>query len=291
MAACLTAPSGRRICENYGQKIGANLALAQIVWQGGDLLREEWRKVCPEKHMETVPRDALEKHGQSCGPVAKLHVALPKRVHNLLLLLIILLASNWPSKRAVVQPADALSDAGSGLESASGIGLPELDSRSLRIAEAPIAEKLVSGGPMERPRLIPLVAAESGYSENSSVNILCTVSQGHHETLQFDWFKEGKLIGADQPEEQDEQAASLFNSGSLQQAQQQQQQHLLEGGPQIEKHPDHSLLRIARVRTQHGGRYTCAAKNQFGSDSSSVNLLVNGKCFLSAALKLDKQAS
>ena len=110
------------------------------------------------------------------------------------------------------------------------------------------------GGGGEKPRLIPLVASDSGYSENSSVNILCTVSQGHHETLIFDWFKDGQQLGLGGPE---------ADSTAL-------------VGPQIESQPDHSLLRISRVKSQHAGRYTCSAKNQFGQDASSVNLAVNG---------------
>lgn len=117
----------------------------------------------------------------------------------------------------------------------------------------------------EKPRLIPLVAAESGYSENSSVNILCTVSQGHHDTLQFDWFKDGQLI-------------SLNNNNNNNDDDTYRPQTAISSNlaPQIEKHSDHSLLRISRVQSHHSGRYTCSAKNQFGQDSSSVNLMVNG---------------
>lgn len=109
----------------------------------------------------------------------------------------------------------------------------------------------------EKPRLIPLVASESGYSENSSVNILCTVSQGHHETLTFDWFKDGQLLDSGAAGDQLEVGGSTL-------------------APRIEKHSDHSLLRISRVLSQHSGRYTCSAKSKFGKDSSSVNLDVNG---------------
>lgn len=110
----------------------------------------------------------------------------------------------------------------------------------------------------ERPRLIPIVVSDSGYSENSSVNILCTVSQGHHESLTFDWFKDGHLLAG--PGLGDEPSQLLGGQAM----------------PQIEKHQDHSLLRIGRVQSINAGRYTCSAKNQFGADSSSVNLVVNG---------------
>ena len=116
------------------------------------------------------------------------------------------------------------------------------------------AAALIGAG--EKPKLIPLVAAESGYSENSSVNILCTVSQGHQEGLQFDWFKDGQLLAGGSALGQDQALRPAL----------------------IEKHSDHSLLRISRVQSQHSGRYTCSAKNQFGQDSSSVNLMVNGNC-------------
>lgn len=122
-------------------------------------------------------------------------------------------------------------------------------------AAASSATSAAGGG--EKPRLIPLVASDSGYSENSSVNILCTVSQGHHETLTFDWFKDGQQLGSGSS------AAAEADSTAL-------------AGPQIESQPDHSLLRISRVKSQHAGRYTCSAKNQFGQDASSVNLAVNG---------------
>lgn len=128
-----------------------------------------------------------------------------------------------------------------------------------------VASALTSSGG-EKPRLIPLVVADSGYSENSSVNILCTVSQGHHESLTFDWFKDGQLI-----EQQQQQANLIYNN-----LPQRQFGTNLKISPQIEKHQDHSLLRISRVQSDHSGRYTCAAKNQFGQDSSSVQLKVNG---------------
>lgn len=168
----------------------------------------------------------------------------------------------------------------------------------------------------EKPKLIPLVAADSGYSENSSVNILCTVSQGHHESLTFDWFKDGRLLAADgspsgasgdggadelgdgelatsllageptatsgaagrQEEKIDDVFVDHLNSGSGNNNNNGNRNHHHHPvKPKIEKHSDHSLLRIARVHFSHSGRYTCSAKNNFGSDSSSVNLIVNGK--------------
>lgn len=127
----------------------------------------------------------------------------------------------------------------------------------------------------EKPKLIPLIASDSGYSENSSVNFLCTVSQGHHETLTFDWFKDGQLLLPQQSNNnQRSREASLEN----QVAGEQSSSNLILL-PQIDKNPDHSLLRISRVLSQHAGRYTCLAKNQFGQDSSSVNLVVNGNYY------------
>lgn len=129
----------------------------------------------------------------------------------------------------------------------------------------------------EEPRLIPLVAAESGYSENASVNILCTIHSGHHESLSFDWFKDNQLISSN----------SLEDSSEQQQQQQQQESNLINSRLNrihIEKSSDHSLLRISRVQLKHAGRYTCSAKNQFGQDSSSVQLRVNGKWIFSNLL-------
>lgn len=137
------------------------------------------------------------------------------------------------------------------------------------------AEALFAGG--EKPRLIPLVLAESGYSENSSVNVLCTVSQGHHESLTFDWFKDGQLLLASN--EASSAEGSLFATDRSSE----ELRDLKPMAPQIEKHSDHSLLRIARVQSYHSGRYTCSAKNQFGQDSSSVNLIVNGNYILASA--------
>lgn len=127
----------------------------------------------------------------------------------------------------------------------------------------------------DKPRLIPLVAAESGYSENSSVNVLCTVSQGHHESLTFDWFKDGQLLLGSASDNQQQQQAALI-SDEFSQPSRSNAFSNSNLAPQIEKHSDHSLLRIARVQSQHSGRYTCAVKNQFGQDSSSVHLIVNG---------------
>lgn len=109
----------------------------------------------------------------------------------------------------------------------------------------------------ERPKLVQLVAAEQGYSENSSVNLLCSAVQGQHESLGFEWFHDGQLL----------ELASSGGGGAPKAA----------GWPQIERHQDHSLLRIGRVQLHHAGRYTCTARNHFGQDSSSVQLRVNGK--------------
>lgn len=135
----------------------------------------------------------------------------------------------------------------------------------------------------EKPKLIPLIAADSGYSENSSVTFLCTVSQGHHETLTFDWFKDGQLLSPSPSQSAPAPAAANHNqmrlpSGDTILENQTGEQVALTSNlmPQIDKNPDHSLLRISRVFSQHAGRYTCLAKNQFGQDSSSVNLAVNG---------------
>lgn len=139
------------------------------------------------------------------------------------------------------------------------------------------AEPLFAGG--EKPRLIPLVLAESGYSENSSVNVLCTVSQGHHESLTFDWFKDGQLLLASN--EAGQVGGGLFGADSK--TEEFGGRDFKPTAPQIEKHSDHSLLRIARVQSHHSGRYTCSAKNQFGQDSSSVNLIVNGNYIVASA--------
>lgn len=161
---------------------------------------------------------------------------------------------------------------------------------------APSAAALVSSS-FERPKLIPLVAAESGYSENSSVNILCTVSAGHHESLQFDWFKDGQPLGASVNGKHHDEApmshpptgqesvhfggtggntpVATLRSSSLSNTNQLQLQMLSD--IQTDKHPDHSLLRISSVQAHHSGRYTCSAKSQFGQDSSSVTLRVNGE--------------
>lgn len=142
---------------------------------------------------------------------------------------------------------------------------------------------LISESRGEKPKLIPLIAADSGYSENSSVTFLCTVSQGHHETLTFDWFKDGQLLLPPPPPPQPGSAAANHNqmrlsSGETMSENETGEQVSLTSNlmPQIDKNPDHSLLRISRVSSQHAGRYTCLAKNQFGQDSSSVNLAVNG---------------
>lgn len=132
----------------------------------------------------------------------------------------------------------------------------------------------------ERPKLIPLVAAESGYNENSSVNILCTVSSGHHESLLFDWFKDGQVISDSMFTTRDN---NLQNNNFANSENNNNNNNfngignLLVKPIQVDKHADHSLLRISQVQSWHSGRYTCSAKNQFGSDSSSVSLRVNGK--------------
>lgn len=147
--------------------------------------------------------------------------------------------------------------------------LPEEQDQSVELASRsrPVSLQLLQQQPGEKPRLIPIVAAEPGYSENSSVNILCTVSQGHHESLTFDWFKDGQLLSSKNDNNNNNKNDEMISADETTNS---------NLAPQIEKHSDHSLLRIPRVKSQHSGRYTCAAKNQFGQDSSSVNLIVNG---------------
>lgn len=167
------------------------------------------------------------------------------------------------------------------------LGPGELDAPyRARVEHQPVAEALAGG---DKPRLIPLVAAESGYSENSSVNFLCTVSQGHHESLQFDWFKDGHLLGPGAPRQADEADGDQHLgaiSGSYPARIISISGNNSNLAPQIERHTDHSLLRISKVNLHHSGRYTCSAKSQFGQDSSSVNLIVNGEHFSILSLLL-----
>lgn len=166
------------------------------------------------------------------------------------------------------------------------LGPGELDAPyRARVEHQPMAEALAGG---DKPRLIPLVAAESGYSENSSVNFLCTVSQGHHDSLQFDWFKDGHLLGSGAPRQADEvdgdqHLGAISGSYPARISISGNNSNL---APQIERHTDHSLLRISKVNLHHSGRYTCSAKSQFGQDSSSVNLIVNGEHFSILSLLL-----
>lgn len=106
----------------------------------------------------------------------------------------------------------------------------------------------------EKPRVVPLATPAGGYSENASVTLLCALSAGHHDSLTFDWFKDGATVDASNSPSQVDPSNAV----------------------KIDLNSDHSLLRIARVKLSHAGQYTCVARNQFGQDSSSSSLVVNG---------------
>jgi len=117
----------------------------------------------------------------------------------------------------------------------------------------PVLVQFTYTGP---PKILPIATADS-YPEGSTINLICTVSGGQRKGLSLGWFKDG--------EELDDQRVRYPSSGQV-------------DNISIEKTgADISILRISNATHSNSGRFTCKAQNPLGEDSTSVNIVINGK--------------
>lgn len=104
------------------------------------------------------------------------------------------------------------------------------------------------------PKILPIASADS-YPEGSTINLICTVSGGQRKGLNLGWFREGQEL-SDEALRYTEELANLS----------------------IEKTgADITILRITNATNVNSGRYGCKATNPLGEDSTSVNILINGR--------------
>lgn len=85
--------------------------------------------------------------------------------------------------------------------------------------------------------------------ESQRVTVMCTTSSGE-TPVSFTWLKDGQLI-----------TPQLAQSKRI----------------AIKPDQDTSTLRIASVRLDHAGNYTCLAKNKAGTQAHSSQLIVHGE--------------
>lgn len=100
------------------------------------------------------------------------------------------------------------------------------------------------------PRLLPIPVADN-YPQGSTVNLICTVSGGQRKGLNLSWFKGGQEVNEE----------LLRYTDSF-------------GNISVEKTGDISILKINNATLDDSGQFACNAKNEFGTDSNSVNIVI-----------------
>lgn len=105
------------------------------------------------------------------------------------------------------------------------------------------------------PKILPIATADS-YPEGATINLICTVSGGQRKGLTLRWSKNG--------EDLNEELIRYSNS--------------LSDNISIEKTGvDITILRITNATHTNSGRYACTAQNPLGEDSTSVDIIINGR--------------
>lgn len=126
----------------------------------------------------------------------------------------------------------------------------------------PIEAGLVSGGSTKTrtrrssnqaaPKLVQWAKEAIQYYEGSTLVLSCSLAASSQadSALRFSWMRQGKPL----------------SGGSDQRL-------------SIESRADYSFLRLASLRPQDSGTYSCSATNSMGlEDRTSTQVLVNGKC-------------
>lgn len=104
------------------------------------------------------------------------------------------------------------------------------------------------------PKILPIATADS-YPEGSSINLICTVSGGQRKGLMLSWRKDGHDL-----DEKTLRNSEAFDNVSI-------------GTDDA----DISILKIKNATYANSGTYSCTATNPLGRDSTSVNIVINGK--------------
>lgn len=107
------------------------------------------------------------------------------------------------------------------------------------------------------PKILPIATADS-YPEGSTINLICTVSGGQRKGLTLSWTKDGEELSDEML-----RYSNIMDNLSIEKT-----------GVDI------SILRISNATHNNSGRFTCMAKNPLGEDSTSVNIVINGKWML-----------
>lgn len=99
---------------------------------------------------------------------------------------------------------------------------------------------------LDEPKLAEL-PKKNELSENMSYVLSCMLSSGS-QPVHFEWLKDNLLL-------------------------EDRKRH------KIENHETISLLSLQKLQRKDSGSYTCNVKNQFGTDSTSTQLLIKGYLF------------
>lgn len=131
----------------------------------------------------------------------------------------------------------------------------------------------------DAPKLIPLSALDR-YQEGAELKLFCSASAPPSGgRLQLEWRKNNAQQLA--PVEVNGSGSVGGNSHGAS----------LKGGTSRNLHismmdDSSSVLRISNLEAEDSGNYTCLARNQFGFDSSTVRVNVNGKFHYLSSLVL-----
>lgn len=115
----------------------------------------------------------------------------------------------------------------------------------------PVLVQFTYSGP---PKILPIATADS-YPEGSLINLICTVSGGQRRGLELDWMINGEKLDAEKLRLIDALDNVSVNTDDA----------------------DISILKIRNATSKNSGQYTCTATNPLGQDSTSVNIVINGK--------------
>lgn len=95
-----------------------------------------------------------------------------------------------------------------------------------------------------KPKLLPFSNNPIELIENMTYPLNCIIISGT-KPLMFEWFQNGN---------------KLFNKINF----------------KIDNHEQVSTLSLSNVQQSFAGKYECQAKNEFGSDTISTNILIKG---------------
>jgi hypothetical protein len=132
------------------------------------------------------------------------------------------------------------------LSSSSSSGLVRASYLSIAQQQEQQQQSARSTNEQQAPSIIPF-SFDQNVQENQRASVMCTTSSGENP-VSFTWLKDGQILTP--------QAARRIV---------------------IKSDQDSSTLKISSVRLDHAGNYTCLARNRFGSQVHSSQLVVHGE--------------